>query len=104
MFLHSLAHRKELAFSSRILVQRWNICGRRRRGCAEQIIEDPFSAHYRRRSIRVRGDHQDGSLTKKSKPGFVGKSDTPEVAAINIWNVVVPSEPFVHKRVVRRHE
>ena len=41
-------------------------------------------------------------MTKQSSAAAVGQRDATEVGAVHTRNAVVPGQPFVHERVVRR--
>src|SRR4030095_9398951 len=75
---------------------------RRWRRGAEKVLENPFAAHDRRGSVRLRGDGQYAALSEQAAANVVlVERDPPEVNALDVWNPVVAREPFIQERVVR---
>src|SRR5689334_14016802 len=73
--------------------------GRRRRS-ANQFVEHPCPAQYRRRAIAIRTPHQDRGLAQQSRPLFSGQRDFAELRAEDSWNPVVPGQTFIQESVV----
>ena len=97
---HLLPDRHRLGVGAALIQQR-DVGWRRRRRCAEDVVEQPAAAQHRRRAVRIRRDGQDAALTEQPAPHAVGEGDAPEVAAVHVRDPVVAGEPLVHERVVR---
>ena len=69
-----------------------------------QIRQNPFAAHGRRRAVRVRRRRQDAALAEQAPPRLVGHRHAPEVAAVDVRNLVVLGQPLVDERVVGRQQ
>ena len=52
----------------------------------------------------MRRDHQYGALAQDPSARIIGERDAPELAAVNVRNVIVPCETLIKERVVGGHE
>src|SRR5262245_5151976 len=100
VLVQTIAHR--LCGGARLAVQVRVYAGwGRRNGQAENIIQKPFAAQYRRRPVRVRGGCQQRSFPKQT-PTLVSirESDSAEAAPVDAFDSVLPRQPLVQERVV----
>src|SRR5207247_8157598 len=72
---------------------------------SQDVLEDPFAAHDRRRPRGIRRDRQDTGLAKQpASPAVVVQRDPTEAAPIHVWDSVMLGEPFVDERVIRAQQ
>ncbi len=99
---HPLAHRRRPGLRP-LLRQRRHVRRRIGRRRAEDVVEDPLAANHRRGPDRGRGHRQDAAVAEQAAARAVGRQrDAAEVAALHAGDAVVPREPLVQERVVRR--
>src|SRR5262245_32864860 len=74
---------------------------RNRRGNSKNILDNPAAPGHRRGPRAHGADREETALTEDATPRAGGiKGDAAEVAAMNIRDAVVLSEPLVDKRVI----
>ena len=103
MLHHLLAHGERL-LSIFVLLEHRNIGRRRRHRHPQDIFQNPLAADHRRRSLGVRGQRQDAALSQQSAAEIVVQSDAAELASVNPGDSVMPRQPFVEERIVRRQK
>ena len=105
MLFHPLANRAQATpFGLGGLVERRDV-GRGRRGRRpEQDLHHPFPAQDRRGALRFRGEREHAGMPKNAAAPVVGIRHAPHLSAHDPGNAVMPGEPLVDKRVVRREE
>src|SRR5437773_2281002 len=68
---------------------------------AEKIFKDPEATNDRRGSVRIRCHHQNAALSEKTSADSVRERHALESLSVNVWNSVMPCQPFIDKGVVR---
>src|SRR6185295_13703386 len=69
---------------------------------AEDVVEQPFAAQDRRRTVRVRRGRQQRALREQPAALIVVRErDSTEAAAVDPRNAVMTRQAFVDERVVR---
>ena len=97
-------HRLLFVSRVRLFLERRHIRRRRRQRRAEEVLENPLSAHNRRRAMRERRDGQHAALAEQPAAAIVAALDAAEVRAANVRNAVVLREPLVDERVIGRQQ
>ena len=103
VLLHLLADGRPLAGRPGFLEGR-HVGRRRRRGRAEDVVEEVLAPDHRRRPRRVRRHGQDARVAEQSGPPRVGHPHAPEVRPVDVGDPVEPREPLVQVRVVGRQQ
>ncbi len=100
MQFHALPERP---FDLRV-VERRHVGWRRRGWHTEQVVHDPLAALHDRRAVRIGRDRQNRALAEQARARVILQRHAAEVAARHVRDAVVPREPFVDERVVRRQQ
>ena len=80
-------------------VGRW-----RRRWRPHEFVQHPGAAQHRRRAVAVGSPEQDRALAEQTPSLGILQFHAPELRTENVGDAVMPRQPFVQERVVRRQQ
>ena len=103
MLLHALAHGQYDTIITLFPKPR-NIRRRRRRRRAENIFQNPFAANCRGGAIGIGRNRKNAALPQQAATGLIGQRDLAEMIPLNVRYLVMPRQPFIDERIVRREE
>ena len=103
MAFHALAHR-HFRFRHLVFFQGWNVGRRRGRNRTQQHFDHILAALYGRGTNRGRGQHKNAALAQQAEAVGLGQIYPAEPLSQNIGDSVMPGEPLIHERILRRHQ
>ena len=65
-------------------------------GVPRDVLEDERAAQHRRRPVRIRRSHQDGTFAEQPPTRGVRELDAPEAVAFDVSDAVQGRHPLVH--------